>query len=159
MRISDWSSDVCSSDLLARSVNPLAGVRTATQVGADIAATDRQDPLEGSKTPKALTRSSSPSIHPSVVRPSLVAVLDSSWERRIKRGVLRPEISIDLHGHSLALAHKRFDQAVAQALIEGVRVLLIITGKSRRRGISQGRPGRGARRAESGQGIVDNPFA
>src|SRR3546814_7544870 len=67
---------------LARSVNPLAGVRTATQVGADIAATDRQDPLEGSKTPKALTRSSSPSIHPSVVRPSLVAVLDSSWERR-----------------------------------------------------------------------------
>src|SRR3546814_8886192 len=32
---------------LARSVNPLAGARTATQVGADIAATDRQDPLEG----------------------------------------------------------------------------------------------------------------
>src|SRR3546814_2601711 len=68
---------------LARSVNPLAGARAATQVGADIAATDRQDPLEDSKTPKALTRSSSPSIHPSVVQPSPVAVLDSSWARRI----------------------------------------------------------------------------
>src|SRR3546814_1428763 len=91
---------------LARSVNPLAGARTATQVGADIAATDRQDPLEGSKTPKALTRSSSPSIHPSVGRPSPVAVLDSSWERRIKRGALRPEISIDLHGNSLAFGRE-----------------------------------------------------
>src|SRR3546814_10411771 len=98
-------------------------------------------------------------MHPSVVRPSLVAVLDSSWERLIKRGVLRPEISIDLHGHSLALAHQRFDQAVAQALIEGVRVLLIITGKSRPPGISQGRPGRGAIREATGHWIENSPFA
>ena len=35
--------------------------------------------------------------------------LDGSWDRRLSRGLVAPESSIDLHGHSLASAHRRLD--------------------------------------------------
>lgn len=40
-----------------------------------------------------------------------------------------PDRSIDLHGHTLASAHNMLDQALERAVLEGVRVLLVITGK------------------------------
>src|SRR5690606_9745310 len=30
------------------------------------------------------------------------ATLDGHWDRRLRKGLVRPDISIDLHGHSLA---------------------------------------------------------
>lgn len=86
-------------------------------------------------------------------------MLDGSWERRIKRGQLQPEMSIDLHGNSLALAHQRLDRALAEAVGEGVRVLLVIAGKSRTGGGSQDRPGRGAIRAEIGHWLDISAYA
>jgi len=55
--------------------------------------------------------------------------LDGGWDRRLRRGVVIPDRSIDLHGHTLASAHHMLDQALERAVIEGVRVLLVITGK------------------------------
>jgi len=55
--------------------------------------------------------------------------LDGGWDRRLRRGVVEPERTIDLHGHTLASAHAALDHALDRAVTEGVRVLLIVTGK------------------------------
>jgi DNA-nicking Smr family endonuclease len=55
--------------------------------------------------------------------------LDNGWERRIGRGQLVPDSSIDLHGHSLAEAHRVLDDGLARALGRGDRVLLLVTGR------------------------------
>jgi DNA-nicking Smr family endonuclease len=88
-----------------------------------------------------------------------VDVLDSRWEKSIKRGQLQPDMSIDLHGHTLATAYQRLDRALAEAVADGVRVLLVITGKSREGAGSQERPGRGAIRAEIAHWLDRSPFA
>jgi len=55
--------------------------------------------------------------------------LDASWDRRLSRGLVAPESSIDLHGHNLHAAYDRLDAGLAQAIAQGDRVLLLVTGK------------------------------
>jgi DNA-nicking Smr family endonuclease len=57
------------------------------------------------------------------------ATLDSSWDRRLSRGLATPDCVVDLHGHSLATAYARLDAALEQAIAEGDRVMLLVTGK------------------------------
>lgn len=69
--------------------------------------------------------------HPQPVakKEGLDATLDGSWDRRLSRGLVAPESSIDLHGHNLAAAYDRLDRGLEQAIRQGDRVLLLITGK------------------------------
>ncbi len=55
--------------------------------------------------------------------------LDGGWDRRLSRGLVAPESTIDLHGHTLASAHAMLDQGLARAIARGDRVLLLVTGK------------------------------
>lgn len=55
--------------------------------------------------------------------------LDGGWDKRLARGMVMPDRSIDLHGHTLASAHALLDQGLAQAVARGDRVLLLVTGK------------------------------
>ena len=55
--------------------------------------------------------------------------LDGSWDRRLGRGLVQPEMSVDLHGHNLATAYALLDERLERAVAQGVRVLLLITGK------------------------------
>ena len=55
--------------------------------------------------------------------------LDGGWDRRLRRGVVSPERTIDLHGHSLSSAHAVLDHALERAVSDHVRVLLVVTGK------------------------------
>lgn len=57
------------------------------------------------------------------------ANLDGSWDRRLGRGVVQPEMCVDLHGHNLATAYALLDNRLDQAIKQGVRILLLITGK------------------------------
>lgn len=57
--------------------------------------------------------------------------LDSHWGRRFKSGVVEPELTLDLHGHTLDTAHRRLDDGLMQAKAMGARVVLVITGKPR----------------------------
>jgi hypothetical protein len=57
--------------------------------------------------------------------------LDSTWDRKLARGTLEPEFTLDLHGHTLDAAHARLDQGLVQAKALGARVVLLITGKPR----------------------------
>lgn len=60
--------------------------------------------------------------------------LDGGWERRLRRGVVAAERSIDLHGHTLASAHAALEAAIERALADEVRVMLVVTGKPPRAG-------------------------
>jgi DNA-nicking Smr family endonuclease len=63
-------------------------------------------------------------------RPMAAAnTLDASWDRKLTRGIVLPDSSIDLHGHTLASAHALLDQGLDRAIRRGDRVLLLVTGK------------------------------
>ncbi|WP_431470025.1 Smr/MutS family protein [Sphingosinithalassobacter sp. LHW66-3] len=61
--------------------------------------------------------------------PLAASTLDGSWDRRLSRGLVAPESSIDLHGHTLATAYDRLDRGLAAAIARGDRLLLLVTGK------------------------------
>lgn len=57
--------------------------------------------------------------------------LDGSWERRIAKGGLVPDFSLDLHGSTLDQAWSRLMHGLMQAKAMGARVVLVVTGKPR----------------------------
>jgi len=69
--------------------------------------------------------------------------LDSHWDRRFKKGVVQPDVSIDLHGTGLTGAYQRLDAALEQAVHHNLRVILLVTGKQRAHDRASGE-GRGA---------------
>ncbi len=69
--------------------------------------------------------------------------LDSHWDRRIKRGGIVPDISIDLHDANLSRAYARLDGALEQAIAQKFKVILLVTGKPRAHDRASGE-GRGA---------------
>ena len=62
-------------------------------------------------------------------RPKLGTTLDGSWDRRLGRGLVQPEMTVDLHGHNLATAYALLDERLERAIRQQVRLLLLITGK------------------------------
>ncbi len=83
-----------------------------------------------------------PAKRPAVVRPGLakpVAIptppatpgttLDGGWDRRLLRGSVQPDATVDLHGHTLNSAWSMLDGALERSIVRGDRVILLITGK------------------------------
>ena len=68
-----------------------------------------------------------PVVQPSRSRPG--ETLDGSWDRRLSRGLVQPDVTVDLHGHSLAGAYALLDSRLEQAIAIGARILLLVTGK------------------------------
>jgi DNA-nicking Smr family endonuclease len=62
-------------------------------------------------------------------RSSYEGGLDAGWDRRLARGLVRPDVAIDLHGHSLATAHDLLDRRLEEAIGAGARLVLLVTGK------------------------------
>jgi DNA-nicking Smr family endonuclease len=77
-----------------------------------------------------------------LVGPS-ASTLDASWDRRIHKGVIVPDVSVDLHETTLSGAYARLDRALDQAIHQKLRVVLLVTGKARGHDRASGR-GRGA---------------
>ncbi|WP_156678911.1 Smr/MutS family protein [Sphingomonas profundi] len=88
--------------------------------------------------------------------------LDGGWDRRLRRGLVAPDRTIDLHGHTLATAHNALDAELARAIAMEARLLLLVTGRPpRERARSAGgeeRP-RGAIRASIGDWLSGSRFA
>nr|WP_207791254.1 Smr/MutS family protein [Sphingosinicella soli] len=59
------------------------------------------------------------------------ASLDGGWDRRIRRGSLDAERTVDLHGYTQDEAYTVFAGALERAWRDDVRTLLVITGKIR----------------------------
>lgn len=68
---------------------------------------------------------------PAQKRPLTSHGLDSTWDRKLARGSIEPDRTIDLHGLTLDGAHARLDSAIAEALAAQARVILLIAGKPR----------------------------
>ncbi len=63
--------------------------------------------------------------------------LDGSWDKKIDTGRLTPDRTIDLHGYNLAAAHHRLDRGLDEAIRDGTRVILLVTGRAPRAGTSR----------------------
>ena len=74
--------------------------------------------------------------------PTVVASLDRRQKRRLARGVEAIEARIDLHGKTQSEAHAALLVFLRRAQAEGVRFVLVITGKG------------GASAAGSGRGVL-----
>ena len=55
--------------------------------------------------------------------------LDGSWDRKLSRGLVSPDRSVDLHGHNLSTAYATLDAALERSIRIGDRVVLLVTGK------------------------------
>jgi DNA-nicking Smr family endonuclease len=102
-------------------------------------------------------RASAPHPAPTATKAVPGETLDGGWDKRLARGLVAPDRSIDLHGHNLAGAHAALDQALARAIADGARLLLIVTGRPPRRGDAE--PRRGLIRASIGDWLTLSPHA
>ncbi|MBN8629268.1 MAG: Smr/MutS family protein [Rhodobacterales bacterium] len=59
--------------------------------------------------------------------------MDAGTHSRMTRGKLAPEARIDLHGMTLAEAHPELIRFILNAQSQGLRLVLVITGKGKRR--------------------------
>jgi DNA-nicking Smr family endonuclease len=122
---------------LAHSVTPLEG-RKAPPIAAPMA--DKITPGAGSvpnrtvppiashvRGKKPQSQRSAQTSQKGVPDPGL----DSHWDRKFKSGVIAPDFTLDLHGHTLDSAHARLDSGLAQARAMDARVVLLIAGKPR----------------------------
>lgn len=69
-----------------------------------------------------------PAPAPRRTAPGPGSTLDKSWDRKLARGALDPDRTIDLHGHSLDSAYELLDRALASAIASDARVVLLVTG-------------------------------
>lgn len=57
--------------------------------------------------------------------------LDAGWDRRLAKGLVAPDFTLDLHGATLDAAYARLDHGLALALAQGARLVLLVTGRPR----------------------------
>lgn len=63
------------------------------------------------------------------LRPKPGETLDGTWDRRLSRGLVQPDFTVDLHGHNLATAYDLLDRKLEAAIAAGARIVLLVTGK------------------------------
>jgi DNA-nicking Smr family endonuclease len=82
--------------------------------------------------------------------------LDASWDRKLSRGLVMPDFTLDLHGATLDAAHGRLEHGLALALAQGARLVLLITGRHR---ASEERASRGVIRRKFMDWLTAGPHA
>lgn len=139
------------------SVTPMPGKRPAVsspELTAPVREPAKSKAVAPGVPPAKIARKSPPA----PVSREHANTLDASWDRRLSRGLVGPDSSIDLHGHSLASAYDRLDHGLELAIRRGDRVLLLVTGKPPRP--ESERPhARGAIRAAVGDWIASSRHA
>ena len=84
--------------------------------------------------------------------------LDGTWDRQLSRGVISPDRTVDLHGHTLSSAYALLDHELDTAVRSGDRTILLVTGKPPRP--ESERPhARGAIRAAVGDWLAGSRHA
>ena len=84
-----------------------------------------------------------PKLLPAQEHKARANTLDGQWDRRIDKGAIVPDVSVDLHGSGLSGAYARLDGALEQAIAQRMKVVLLVTGKARMHDRTSGE-GRGA---------------
>ena len=126
------------ADLWARvmaTVKPLRAVSPPARPTVVPAPVVAAGPAKATKPSKALVRAVAAGRPPAprtVAAPSPPPrqnTLDGSWDKRLTRGIVNPDASLDLHGHTLSSAYAMLDDGLGRAIARGDRVLLLVTGK------------------------------
>jgi DNA-nicking Smr family endonuclease len=138
------------------SVRPLRAVRTPV-VAKPVP--PPPPPAATSKGPIAVLQRVPPPVKVAPRKPPQPGVtLDGGWDKRLSRGMIIPDATIDLHGHTLHSAHDLLDHALDRAIRRGDRVILLVTGKPPRP--ESERPhARGAIRAAIGDWLASSRHA
>jgi len=106
------------------SVRPLPGVAVpATVEGAVPVAA----PVKAKVRP--VVQAKAPAVPAPKPKPVPGTTLDGTWDRRLSRGLVSPDATVDLHGHNLSTAYDLLDARLDMAIASGARLLLLITGK------------------------------
>jgi DNA-nicking Smr family endonuclease len=98
-------------------VRPLEGV-TAPVPPPEPAPQDDKPAATKPRAPKSVQPAKAPG-----------TTLDGTWDRRLSRGAVVPDLVVDLHGHNLATAWHLLDRRLEQAIAADARLLLLVTGK------------------------------
>jgi DNA-nicking Smr family endonuclease len=93
--------------------------------------------LRAQTTPSPSVRHAAPyavatRIVPPPPRRHAANTLDAGWDKRLAKGQVAPDFTIDLHGETLTSAHARLNQSLSFALQQGARLILLITGRPAR---------------------------
>lgn len=88
------------------------------------------EPIAERAKPVPVSRPRATVAAPTPPRPG--TTLDGSWDRRLSRGAAIPDVTVDLHGHNLGTAYDALDAALARAIANGARLVLLITGHAPR---------------------------
>jgi DNA-nicking Smr family endonuclease len=118
---------------LASSVKPLPGKKRPDAPAVPKAPVPvPSKPAPPAKLPKPIPKPRPPAIRtpPPPASPAAPG-LDSHWDRRMKAGRLEPDLTLDLHGHTLDTAYDRVMTALDQARMMGARVVLVVAGRER----------------------------
>ncbi|MZR12101.1 DNA mismatch repair protein MutS [Maritimibacter sp. DP07] len=102
----------------------------APKPAPDRAKIDRFDLGERAQT-RLPDHSIAPKIEEEIARAPVS--MDRKRFMQMKRGKMRPEARIDLHGLTLAHAHPVLMRFILESVAEGRRLVLVITGKGRTR--------------------------
>lgn len=137
---------------VARTVKPLVPHRKEREQPA-VAPLAASEPIAGPLPPAKRVKGRvppPPAPRPVPAKPKAdsPAHLDGSWDRRIAKGTLMPDFSLDLHGSTLDQAYSRLMHGLTQAKSMGARVVLIVTGKPRPVDAADRGSARGAIRAK-----------
>jgi DNA-nicking Smr family endonuclease len=147
---------------VAATVKPMR--RSDPPPAAEMAAPQRQTESARKAEPKPANRPATsalhrpPASHSSSKRDERVG-LDAAWERKLSRGALAPDFTLDLHGHTLDSAHRRLDHGLLQAKALGARTVLLISGKPRPAEAADRGERRGAIRANVLDWLAAGPHA
>ena len=140
---------------VARTVEPLEGRKVPSQLGKG----DTPKADGGGSRPGAAPKTEALSPAPSRQPPSRAGEdpkqhtldrhgLDAGWDKKLARGLVYPDFTLDLHGCSLDAAHSRLLHGLSQAKAMGARLVLVITGKPRPADSADRGSSRGAIRAK-----------
>ena len=114
---------------VAATVKPLPRAKAPLAPAAPPTVSPPKPTPRSTAAPAAAPRA--PAKLPPPRRTHQAATLDGHWDRRLRKGLVRPDLSIDLHGHTLASAQALLDDAIGRGLMRGARVLLVVAGRLR----------------------------
>jgi DNA-nicking Smr family endonuclease len=139
-----------------RAVAPVAVAAPVAEPAKHPSSRRRPGPPGGEAIP--LKNVAAPKAAGATVKVHAERTLDGSWDKKLTRGVVQVDRSIDLHGHTLNSAYTLLDTALDAAIREGDRVILLVTGKPPR--AESERPhARGAIRAAVGDWLAGSRHA
>ena len=114
---------------VAATVKPLPRAKAPLAPAAPPTVSPPKPTPRSTAAPAAAPRA--PTKLPPPRRTHQAATLDGHWDRRLRKGLVRPDLSIDLHGHTLVSAQTLLDEAIGRGLMRGARVLLVVAGRLR----------------------------